>query len=130
MAITETISAKLANAALAASSGGVIAAPYFDISSGEMVLYVLGFVCSMIAFTHNEHHIHKSETGWQMFTKASRYIAVGIFAYPSAFVYAGTVWKYSAFQGLSGVIATLSVVLLMDAWVGGRADKLRGGKSE
>lgn len=124
----DTITAKLANAALAASSGGVIAAPYFDISSGEMILYVLGFVCSMIAFSHNEHHVNKSDTKWKMATKAFRYIAVGVFAYPSAYVYAGTVWKYSAFQGLSGVIATLSIVMLMDAWVSGKADKLRGEK--
>lgn len=127
----ETISAKLANAALAASTGGAISAPYFGSSSGETILYVLGIVISMIAFSHNECHINKSETKWGMATKASRYVAVGVFTYPSAYVYAGnSIWNYSAFQGLAGVIATLSIVVIMDAWVSGRADKLRGGKSE
>lgn len=129
--MNETISAKLANAALAASTGGAISAPYFEISSGEMILYVLGIVFSMIAFSYNECHVNKSETKWGMASKASRYVAVGVFTYPSAYVYAGnTIWKYSAFQGLAGVIATLTIVMLMDAWVSGNVNKLKGGKNE
>lgn len=127
--IQETTSTKLINTGLAASSGGAMSAPVFSVGSGEALLYVLGLIISLIAFSHNEYHKNRSETKMQMITKASRYIAVGVFTYPSAYAYAGnSVWNYSAFQGLVGVIATLIIVALMDAWIIGKEKELKGDK--
>lgn len=126
---TDTLSAKLANATLGASSGGAIAAPHFGTSSLEMTLYTLGVIISIIAVSYNECHVSKSETIPKLITKTLRYVAVGAFTYPTAYVYAGEqIWNYSAFKGLAGVIATLSIVMLLDAWLSGKSDKLRGDK--
>lgn len=125
----DAISTKITNAALAASSGGAIAAPYFGSSREEMLFYVFGVIVSIIAFSHNECHVSRSATFWAKVTKASRYVIVGAFTYPSAYAYAGeAMWKYSAFQGLAGVVATLLIVTLMDAWVQGKSDRFRSGK--
>jgi len=118
---------KIANGLLAVSSGGVVA-PVFGIAQEEIILYVLGFVVSIIAFAHAETHKNKSETLLKMIINAFRYIAVGVFTYPTAYVYAGQkVWAYSAFQGLAGVVATLVAVALLDAWIVGKSEKLKKG---
>ncbi|UFH59849.1 hypothetical protein [Sulfurovum mangrovi] len=127
--IKDAVSTKAVNTALAVSSGGIASSQHFGVSEQEVILYVFGFIVSVIAFAHNEYHINRSESMMQMLSKALRYIVVGVFAYPAAYAYAGhTVWDYCAFKGLAGVIATLSIVVLMDAWVSGKANSLRGKK--
>lgn len=126
---TDVVSANIAKVTLAVSSGATIAAPQFGSDMEEVILYVFGIVVSIIALSYNECHVSKSDSIWKLITKASRYVVVGMFAYPSAYAYAGTVvWNYSAFKGLAGVIVTLSIVMLMDAWIQGKSDKLKGGK--
>jgi len=127
--VKDAISTKVVNTALAASSGGIVSSHHFNVSEQEVILYVFGFIVSVIAFAHNESHVHKSESIPQMISKALRYIVVGIFAYPAAYAYVGdNVWDYCAFKGLAGVIATLSIVVLMDAWISGKANSLRNRK--
>lgn len=129
MTTANTVGSKLTNITMAASGGGVIAAPKLGASESEVFLYILGFVISVIAFAHNEYHVNKSDTLKQALAKAARYIAVGIFTYPSAYAYAGyKIWDYGAFKGLSGVIATLLIVALMDAWLAGKEKKLKDMK--
>lgn len=129
MTTEDIVSTKLANAALSASTGGAIASPYFGTGSLEMTLYILGIIISIIAVSYNECHVSKSETIPKLITKTLRYVALGVFTYPTAYVYAGEkIWDYSAFKGLSGVVATLSIVMLLDAWVSGKSDRLRGDK--
>lgn len=124
-----TLSKMVTNTGMAAGSGGMIAAPTFNISSGEVILYVFGFMIAVIAFAHNEYHVNKSDTVWKAITKGARYVAVGIFAYPSAYAYAGhAIWDYSAFKGLAGVVVTLVAVALLDAWLIGKENKLKDGK--
>ncbi|MDM5272069.1 hypothetical protein PGH07_07745 [Sulfurovum sp. zt1-1] len=125
MTSANILNAKVANGAMAASGSGMVVSPLFGAGTGEIVLYALGFLFSVIAFAYNEYHVNKSENKKQALSKAARYIGVGMFTYPSAYVYAGNnIWNYSAFQGLSGVVATLTIVALMDAWLIGRAKRL------
>lgn len=126
--VKDAVSTKLASATMAISSGGIASSQHFNVSEQEIILYVFGFIVSVIAFAHNEYHVNKSDTAMQMISKASRYIIVGVFSYPAAYAYAGYMWNYCAFKGLAGVVATLSIVVLMDAWVSGKAEKYRGLK--
>lgn len=126
---TDLVSTNLAKVTLAVSSGATVAAPNMGSTKEELIFYVFGIVVSLIALSYNECHVSKSKSKWQLATKASRYVVVGMFAYPSAYAYAGqAIWDYSAFKGLSGVIVTLSIVVLMDAWIHGKTDRLREGK--
>jgi hypothetical protein len=127
--IKDAVSAKIVNTTLAVSSGGIASAQHFGVTEEEVILYVFGFIVSIIAFSHNEYHESKSESMMQMLSKALRYIVIGVFAYPAAYAYSGhAIWDYCAFKGFVGVVATLSAVMLMDAWLKGKVSSLRGGK--
>lgn len=109
---------------LASSAGGAINS-LFIVGDGDAFLYLLGVIMSLIALGHNETNVNRSKNKAELGFKTLRYVAIGVFTFPSTFVYAGShFWEYTPFKALVATAATFSIVYLYDAWVRGKVKKL------
>lgn len=116
-----------AKTGVALSSGGLVTAGMFQWETPYYLLMFIGFIVSIIAFLYNEAHVSKSDTRLKLLTKGTKYALLGVFAFPSSYVYTGIkLWLFVPFQSFIGIAFTLSVVILYDAFIDGKIKSMKG----
>ncbi len=120
--------ATVAKVGLSVTSGGAVTAGLFHWETPYVILMLIGFIVSIIAFLYNEAHVSKSDTKFKLATKGTKYSLLGVFMFPTAYVYSGLeVWLFAPFQAFIGIALTLAIVSLYDAFVDGKIKKFREG---